>query len=99
MAGKRMVDMLRFSPEGKMRKTVRLIRIGGKSFGDGEEFGLGEADQGAAQQRAECEGVTRVRDCACNRDEILNFLSPEKPLSSLGRNRDSALLDCLLEAP
>src|ERR1039458_1088007 len=76
-----------------------MIGIGGKSFGDVEEFGFGEANQGTAKQRTECERIARVRDRAGYRNEILNLLSPEEAFSGLRRNRDSALFECFLEPP
>ena len=98
-AGKLMVDMLELGPQVRLLQAVRTIRIGGEPFGDIEQFGFGEADQGSAQQRAQRQSVARIGERARQCNEILDFLPPEEAFAGLGRDRDSALFERFLEAP
>ena len=56
---------------------------------DVQQFFLGEPDQRAAQQRAERQRVTPVREHARQRDQVLDFLAAEKPLAGLRGHGDA----------
>ena len=56
-------------------------------------------DQRASQQRAERQRVAAIGERSRQSDEILDLLTPEEALARLGRNRDAAILERLLESP
>ncbi len=96
--GERMVHACRIGPEREHRQPPPF-RINRQSFRDVEQLGFGQADQRTAQQRAEGERVTRVRQAAGQRDQVLDLLTAEEALAGLGGHRDRQFLQRLLEPP
>ena len=94
-----MGDCFRRHAEVQSRQGVRRILGARQRPDDIEQFFFGQADQRAAQQRAERERVTTIGEHAREGDEVLDFLAPEEAFAGLGRDRNAAPLQRFLIAP
>ena len=95
----RVRDIARFDAEIEARQPFGIIFRSRQCPDDVEQLFFGQADQRAAQKRAEGQGVAPVGEHARKRDEILNLLSAKQAFASLGGNRNAMPLEGLFIAP
>ena len=98
-ARKRMSYGGRVDPEIEPGNPVRLFLRARERPDDVQKLFFGHTHQRATQQRAERQRVTPVGEDAGQCDQILDFLSAEEALASLGRQGDTAPLQRFLVAP
>ena len=98
-ARERVPDRAAVGAQIKARQAIRPVGVRRQCVGDVEELALGEPDQRAAQQCAERERVSGVRERARERNQVGNLLAAEEALAGLGRYRNPAIFQRLLEAP
>ncbi len=85
--------------EVQSRNPIRLLLGARERPDDVQQFFLGQADQRAAQQRAERERVAAIGEDAGQRDQVLDLLAAEQALAGLSRHRDAAPLQRFFIAP
>ena len=74
-------DRTGFHAEVEARQGVGIFLGPGQRPDDVEQLFLGQADQRAAQERAQGERIAAIGEDAGQRDEILNFLPPEQEIA------------------